>query len=524
MGNTVIFTKNGEPEGASVMDKDQISKLRGKTFQSGSDKIGIVDTGVLSEEGLNNSDYSTLARELGTVVATALREHGDEIAFMSARNVTPEGCTIHVQYKADDLGETWEDDFTFSWSEDGKIQMDGHDVASMQQQSGKIQVQKDIAVDNILKYIESKENPETVTEEWPSDRLYQDRSGQVDMLLEKDLILGFKQAVKEYQEDPKNPEKIKELFRRSRGFEGDDLPHKFKNAVDSYKSTSLEQDQPDSLVQGEDIPDNLKIAVKMPSDEVPLEQPVENQPECTSGGFICLNVSLLLRLLEYAKEEAGEDIDLHYISEKAEELSKEGRGLTVADYDTLISASGENTTSSESEEEVNENWFDPSEDEIEDIRKGAYDYKDYIPKEGEVNEISSDLLDKAADSAKEKKRYKQFSKFDGAADDRRKEELGIDSILGMYIHPTKHRCSIKDGNRRLDVYADGTIRNLEDNTHYGDPNRTVISWPLDAEYKLSSKNAKILARLLVKWCQKYMQPEAKNRLEGCTDWHNWVEL
>ena len=51
---------------------------------------------------------------------------------------------------------------------------------------------------------------------------------------------------------------------------------------------------------------------------------------------IALDVPLLIRLLEYAREDAKTDMDLHNVSESAIALSKAGKTLTMADYDRLV--------------------------------------------------------------------------------------------------------------------------------------------------------------------------------------------
>jgi|688.fasta_scaffold1784407_2 hypothetical protein len=51
---------------------------------------------------------------------------------------------------------------------------------------------------------------------------------------------------------------------------------------------------------------------------------------------ITLNIPLFIRLLEYAKEDAKSDIDLHNVAEKAIELSKSGRSLSMNDYNKLV--------------------------------------------------------------------------------------------------------------------------------------------------------------------------------------------
>ena len=56
MQKTVILTKNGDPEGVSQLDQDQISRLKGKTFQNGADKIGVVDTQQTVSEEVQQGD------------------------------------------------------------------------------------------------------------------------------------------------------------------------------------------------------------------------------------------------------------------------------------------------------------------------------------------------------------------------------------------------------------------------------------------------------------------------------------
>jgi hypothetical protein len=52
---------------------------------------------------------------------------------------------------------------------------------------------------------------------------------------------------------------------------------------------------------------------------------------------ICCNVPLLIRLMEYAREEASSDIQLHLIAERMVKESENGELLTMEHYDKLIS-------------------------------------------------------------------------------------------------------------------------------------------------------------------------------------------
>lgn len=54
------------------------------------------------------------------------------------------------------------------------------------------------------------------------------------------------------------------------------------------------------------------------------------------GESVCLNIPLLLRLLEYAKEDAKEDVQLHYVVENVTKLYSEGNPLTMDDYDKIV--------------------------------------------------------------------------------------------------------------------------------------------------------------------------------------------
>jgi hypothetical protein len=52
--------------------------------------------------------------------------------------------------------------------------------------------------------------------------------------------------------------------------------------------------------------------------------------------IIKMDVPLFIRMLEYAREDASTDIDLHDIAEKAIGLSSEDKVLTMADYEFIV--------------------------------------------------------------------------------------------------------------------------------------------------------------------------------------------
>jgi hypothetical protein len=58
----------------------------------------------------------------------------------------------------------------------------------------------------------------------------------------------------------------------------------------------------------------------------------ETNPE----DVIRLDIPLFIRLLEYAREDAQEDVDLHYLADNAIRLSAEGETFNMDFYNQII--------------------------------------------------------------------------------------------------------------------------------------------------------------------------------------------
>jgi len=56
---------------------------------------------------------------------------------------------------------------------------------------------------------------------------------------------------------------------------------------------------------------------------------------------VTLDIPLFIRLLEYAREDAKTDMDLHNVAEKAIAASETGKTLTMAEYNSLIAGNSE---------------------------------------------------------------------------------------------------------------------------------------------------------------------------------------
>jgi hypothetical protein len=64
-----------------------------------------------------------------------------------------------------------------------------------------------------------------------------------------------------------------------------------------------------------------------------FSKPVE---EINTIDTITVDIPLFIRLLEYSREDAKDDMDLHNVAEKALQLGVSGKTLTMSDYDSLV--------------------------------------------------------------------------------------------------------------------------------------------------------------------------------------------
>ena len=69
-----------------------------------------------------------------------------------------------------------------------------------------------------------------------------------------------------------------------------------------------------------------------------FSQPIPGQDAIDT---ISMDIPLFLRMLEYAKEDAQEDVDLHDVTQRATELSKTKPFLSMEDYNEIVAASQE---------------------------------------------------------------------------------------------------------------------------------------------------------------------------------------
>ena len=67
----------------------------------------------------------------------------------------------------------------------------------------------------------------------------------------------------------------------------------------------------------------------------PLTGEIPVKEDFNAQDVVSVDVPLLIRLFEYAREDAKTDADLHNLTERLIALSQEGNTLTMQDYDTI---------------------------------------------------------------------------------------------------------------------------------------------------------------------------------------------
>ena len=88
------------------------------------------------------------------------------------------------------------------------------------------------------------------------------------------------------------------------------------------------------------IKEMIKKALMGPVKEEAIDSKAfiqSRKPKENPKDVVKMDVPLLIRMLEYAREDAKTDMDLHKVAENLIQLSQEGRILDMTDYDSIVS-------------------------------------------------------------------------------------------------------------------------------------------------------------------------------------------
>ena len=344
----VATTNSGSIQVMRQIDKNQKEKIQ--STQTVADLEEVPGTSkTLNEVEIQNQDSLAVAKQLGKVLATVLRDHGDQIQTMSAKQCNTSGCTIVVQYgtPGDEVGANSnnpqlqnsvpeQDEFQFEYKE-GTVYLNVNgteiEICTIQNQSGTVKIQQPIAQDSLTKFIDSK------TQSTLGDETTQE--------ITEEARTCFAEAVQAYRKG-KNRETLKGLFRAARNFRGNTIQEKLKEAAQDFLNRT-------AVVEPESI--ERVVATAEPLDPTQpcsgedcedTESPIPDNPDTSVD--ICMNVSVLLRLLEYAKDEVKDDSQLLFIAQNIESR----KTVTMDDFEDIIKI----PDSGEENEENMDEYFD----------------------------------------------------------------------------------------------------------------------------------------------------------------------
>lgn len=344
----VATTNSGSIQVMRQIDKNQKEKIQ--STQTVADLEEVPGTSkTLNEVEIQNQDSLAVAKQLGKVLATVLRDHGDQIQTMSAKQCNTSGCTIVVQYgtPGDEVGANSnnpqlqnsipeQDEFQFEYKE-GTVYLNVNgteiEICTIRNQSGTVKIQQPVAQDSLTKFIDSK------TQSTLGDETTQE--------ITEEARTCFAEAVQAYRKG-KNKETLKGLFRAARNFRGNTIQEKLKEAAQDFLNRT-------AVVEPESI--ERVVATAEPLDPTQpcsgedcedTESPILDNPDTSVD--ICMNVSVLLRLLEYAKDEVKDDSQLHFIAQNIESR----KTVTMDDFEDIIKI----PDSGEENEENMDEYFD----------------------------------------------------------------------------------------------------------------------------------------------------------------------
>ena len=100
----------------------------------------------------------------------------------------------------------------------------------------------------------------------------------------------------------------------------------------------------------------LKPLNETVTEDIDVENFSVEEPEENPVDVIRMDVPLFMRCLEFSREDAQDDADLHHLVEKAVELSKDGKTLTMDNYDELAGGVSEGIVDEAKDPNVDAEW------------------------------------------------------------------------------------------------------------------------------------------------------------------------
>lgn len=306
--NVVISMKNGATKVANLSPEDtqllrtdsnvtDLQTTTGKKLKEGEDR--------------GNLENTVLAKKVAKSVLKVLRIKGDEISDGKIRNITDRGFSVMVMYKPTVEGLPLQDDVFKFTVEASKLYLEleeKHNMADIFEESGIRTVEAAVFEDRFKAVLNSRVSGVPTEGEQLTE--------------EGSLKEEFRDAVREWKRG-RSEKLLRAASKYSRGVF---IPG-FREATNSYCKYGEPVITGPESVEGENL----------------SEEAIDR---------VVMSVPLFLRALEFAKEDAQEDVDLHTFTENVLKLLSTKEKLTMDDYSQLVPTGGKVGADRQSDEDL----------------------------------------------------------------------------------------------------------------------------------------------------------------------------
>jgi hypothetical protein len=143
----------------------------------------------------------------------------------------------------------------------------------------------------------------------------------------------------------------------------------------------------------QDIKELVRKQLTAESESINSKQYISEREE-NPEDKITMDVPLFIRMLEYAREDASTDVDLHDVAKKAIGLSSEDKTLTMDDYETII---GEMESLNEDDWKQADDESDMADSQLKSIQSNASKLMNMIDNNEQLDAWVQSKLTKAQD-------------------------------------------------------------------------------------------------------------------------------
>jgi len=168
--------------------------------------------------------------------------------------------------------------------------------------------------------------------------VYDNEDGKVIVFAVSDDFIKMNTPSINEAKDPDHLEKVRNIANA--------LPHRYniKPNMGMVKVTSRSKDELTSLkteLAKANLYSEMRPTLAGMFELTVLNSPVNEAKEEDAVDTITMDIPLFLRMLEYSREDAKKDLDLHDVTEKANKLGKERGILSMDDYKEIVDAAEE---------------------------------------------------------------------------------------------------------------------------------------------------------------------------------------